>query len=61
MHGKVLIRQDLTEAKGIVNSRIQLIQTEIEKIDKSIKENTEKRDKLQRDLADIAAKTRSKA
>jgi hypothetical protein len=29
MHGKVLIRQDLAEAKSTVNSRIKLIQTEM--------------------------------
>ncbi len=29
MHGKVLIRQDTSEAKGTVNSRLKLIQTEM--------------------------------
>ncbi len=29
IHGKVLIRQDISEAKSTVNSRIKLIQTEM--------------------------------
>lgn len=29
MHGKVLIRQDIAEARSTVNSRIKLIQTEM--------------------------------
>jgi hypothetical protein len=96
IHGKVLIRQDIAEAKSTVNSRIKLIQSEMSvrgssllnrarpmdpsqpsserlspprhpslrlcnafrrnKIERAIKDNNEKRDKVQQQLAELQQK-----
>ena len=44
LHGKVLVRQKLSDAKATIASRLKLIQGEVKKSEQSIKESMAKQD-----------------
>lgn len=54
--GPTLIEQDISEAKTNVDSRIELINKEISKLDKNYKENNKKIENNKNKLLDIQAK-----
>ena len=50
LHGKVLVRQELSDAKATITSRLKLIQGEVKKTEHNIKEAMAKQDTVRERL-----------
>jgi chaperonin cofactor prefoldin len=54
LHGKVLVRQELSDAKATIASRLKLIQGEVKKSEQSIKESMAKQDAVREKLQTLS-------
>jgi len=54
LHGKVLVRQELSDAKATITSRLKLIQGEVKKSEQSIKESMAKQDAVREKLQTLS-------
>ena len=54
LHGKDLVRQELSDAKATIASRLKLIQGEVKKSEQSIKESMAKQDAVREKLQTLS-------
>jgi chaperonin cofactor prefoldin len=54
LHGKVLVRQELSDAKATIASRLKLIQGEVKKTEHNIKEAMAKQDTVRERLQSLS-------
>jgi chaperonin cofactor prefoldin len=54
LHGKVLVRQELSDAKATITSRLKLIQGEVKKTEQNIKEAMAKQDTVRERLQSLS-------